>query len=90
MPAWVSKWYAAQLSEALTGRDTETTGSLWKPTMRSFLGEEGLEWMTVGMVVRREGILVVVGEFFRMERGREAVVTLLPRMDGMVAVAVTP
>jgi len=33
-------------------------------------------WMTVGMVFRRdiEGILVVVGEFFRMDRGGEAVV----------------
>ena len=31
-------------------------------------------WMTVGMVLVRvlEGILVMVGEFFRMERGGEA------------------
>lgn len=45
-------------------------------TTRSFLGETGLVWMTVGMVCVREmeGI-VVVDVFFKMERSR-VVVTL--------------
>jgi hypothetical protein len=39
---------------------------------------EDVDWMTVGMVCWRdmEGILVVVWEFLRMERGGEAVVMM--------------
>jgi hypothetical protein len=63
-------------------------GSLRKPTTRSFLGEEGAEWMTVGAVVRREGMVVVV--FFKMERSLGAVVVWLPGMYGMVAMKSLP
>lgn len=53
-----------------------------KPTDRLFSEETGLGWMTVGMLDRdtAEGI-VVVFEFFKMERSRGAVVTLMPSGD---------
>jgi hypothetical protein len=44
----------------------------------------------IGWLVRAEGILGdEVGEFFRIDLG-EAVVTLLPRYDGMVAMKSLP
>lgn len=80
-----------------TGRETALTGSFMKPTDRSFLKEEEddeeedredlvLAWITVGIVYWRdmEGILV---EFLRMERGWEAVVTVVAKeREGGVAV----
>jgi hypothetical protein len=44
--------------------------------------------MTVGAVVRREGMVVVV--FFKMERSLGAVVVWLPGMYGMVAMKSLP
>jgi hypothetical protein len=63
-----------------TGRDTALTGSARKPTARSLRDEdddlEEADWTTVGMVEWRkmEGILVVVGEFLRIDLGWGAVV----------------
>jgi hypothetical protein len=45
--------------------------------------------MTVGAVVRREGMVVVV-VFFKMERSLGAVVVWLPGMYGMVAMKSLP
>jgi hypothetical protein len=73
-----------------TGRDTALTGSARKPTALSLGGDEDLERevrrMTVGMMLReREDIAVVVGEFFRMDRGWVAVVRGASVVwDGMV------
>jgi hypothetical protein len=45
--------------------------------------------MTVGAVVRREGMLLVV-EFFKMERGLGAVVKWLPDRYGIAAMKSLP
>lgn len=46
--------------------------------------------MTVGMLVRTEGIVGEVGGVFKMDRRGEAVVTLLPRKRGMVSMKSLP
>lgn len=46
--------------------------------------------MTVGMLARIEGIAVGVDGFFKMERGWEAVVSMVPREGGMAAMKSLP